>query len=236
MIPCLIVPVLNRPDLLLRMLKSIDHPVGQVIVIDNGDVVEPYIGGTQQLGLRVHVIKPGWNLGVSASWNLGLKCSPLAAWWAIVNNDIAFGPGDLARLDEAVDPRANAVYYIDGMAAFGVTPPALRAAGLFDENLHPAYNDDLDWQRRARFAGTIEVGIGLTGVHDASSTIKSDPVLMHYNGITHAANDRYYAEKWGGPKDGGETFSTPFNRGGHVGDWSLDIQRLRDNAWPRKED
>ena len=62
----------------------------------------------------------------------------------------------------------------------------------------------------------------------------SDPVLRMVNGSTHGANDIYYAQKWGGQKQGGETFTTPFNRGGHVGDWRLDIERLRNQAWPRR--
>lgn len=236
MIPVLICPVLNRPDLLLAMLKSVDHPVGLCIVIDNGGVVEPYIGWTQQVGFPVRVVKPGWNLGVAASWNLGIKCSPLSPWWAIVNSDLEFGPGDLDRLVAAVEPRANAVYYSIGMTAFAVTPPALQAVGLWDESIVVAYDEDVDWQRRARLVGTLEVETGFTGTHVGSATIMSDPVYRAANARTHPANDAYYRAKWGGDKQGGETFSTPFNKGGHVGDWRLDIQRLRDFTWPRKED
>jgi GT2 family glycosyltransferase len=235
-IPVMIVPILTQPDLLLRMLRSIDHPVGMVIVIDNGGVVETHVGWDHQIPVPVRVVKPGWNLGVAASWNLGIKCSPLAAWWAIVNHDVAFGPGDLARLDAAVGPRANAVYYSLGMAAFAVTPPAMQAVGWWDENIHPAYDEDLDWQRRARLVGTLEVETGFTGLHEGSATIMSDRALRAANGRTHPANDAYYAVKWGGPKQGGERHSTPFNRGGSVADWTLDINRLREYTWPRKEE
>lgn len=236
MIPTLIVPVLNRPDLLLRMLRSIDHPVERVVVIDNGDVCDPFISWHEQLGLRVHVVKPGYNLGVGASWNLGIKCRPLSAWWAIANSDLEFGPGDLARLDAAVEPRANAVYYSLGMAAFAVTPSAIAAVGLWDENFVPAYDEDLDWQRRARLVGTLEVETGFTGTHEGSATIHSDLRLRMLNGRSHPANDAYYAAKWGGPKQGGETYSTPFDKGGHVGDWRLDTNRLREFTWPNKEE
>ena len=40
MIPAMIVPVLNRPDLLERLLASIDYPVADLLVIDNGNVVK----------------------------------------------------------------------------------------------------------------------------------------------------------------------------------------------------
>lgn len=233
MIPVIIVPILNQPELLDRMLASIDYPVERVIVIDNGGVVDTLTGGRHMYPFIVHVVKPGWNLGVAASWNLGIKASPLSPWWCIVNHDIEWGKGDLARLDAAVDTHANAIYYSFGMAAFGVTYHAIRSVGFWDESIHPAYNEDLDWQRRARLIGTIEVETGFTGTHVGSATIHSDPVLRFHNGRTHAANDAYYAAKWGGPKQGGETFSTPFNRGGHPGDWRLDIERLRTQAWPK---
>ena len=236
MIPVLIVPVLNRPELLEQMLASIDHQVEKVVVIDNGDVVDPLIGGRHLYPFRVRVIAPGHNLGVAASWNLGIKATPLAPWWCIVNSDLTFGPGDLARLDESVNPQANAVYYSLGMAAFGVTYHAIKAVGFWDEAIHPAYDEDIDWQRRARLVGTLEVETGFTGSHVGSATIHSDPVLRMLNGRTHAANDIYYAAKWGGPKQGGETYSTPFNRGGHVGDWRPDIERLRTQAWPRRNE
>jgi len=36
MIPNLIVPVLNRYDLLERFLQSLDYPIRDVLIIDNG--------------------------------------------------------------------------------------------------------------------------------------------------------------------------------------------------------
>ncbi len=51
------------------------------------------------------------------------------------------------------------------------------------------------------------------------------------NARTYPANRAYYRAKWGGELRGGETFTSPFNRGGPVSEWSLDIDRLRDNDW-----
>lgn len=237
MIPCIIVPVLNRPDLFSRMLASIDHPVGRMIVIDNGDVIDPDIGGRHLGPFPIRVIRTGHNIGVSASWNLGIKVTPQEPWWLIANFDLEFGAGDLGRLAEAVMPRAAMLYTMLDLAAFAVTPPLLSSVGWFDESIHPAYDEDLDFARRVELSGCPRMETGFTGTHVGSATIHSDPVFRHYNGMTHAANDRYYAAKWGGEKQGGETFVTPFNRGGHLGDWRLDIERLRAQAWPStKED
>lgn len=228
MIPVLIVPILNQPELLYRMLNSIDYPVDRVVVIDNGGVVD-------DKGFD-RVIRPGHNLGVAGSWNLGMKVTPRAPWWLIVNHDLEFGPGDLARLDGMVDPASDTYYFMLGMAAFAITGFTLHKVGYFDENFHPAYDEDLDWDRRAKLVGCERVEVGWTGTHVGSATIHSDPSLRRQNGRTHGANDAYYSRKWGGTKQGGETFLTPFNRGGHVGDWRLEPGRLITQSWVQDDE
>jgi glycosyltransferase involved in cell wall biosynthesis len=227
-IPVLIVPILNQPELLDAMLGSIDHPVDRVVIIDNGDVLDE---GWLTWHPQYRVIQPGHNLGVAASWNLGMKVTPQAPWWLIVNHDITFGPGDLARLEETVNPAAATIYFMLGMASFAITRYTVNAVGVFDENFAPAYNEDLDFARRLDLLALPRVEVGFSGTHVGSATIHSDPALRAQNGATHMANDAYYARKWGGHKQGGETFSTPFNRGGHVGDWRLDPERLRHQTW-----
>ena len=228
MIPVLIVPILNQPDLLYQMLQSIDEEIGKLVIIDNGDVVPeiPYD--------NVRVIRPGHNLGVGASWNLGFKVTPTAPWWFVANFDLTFGKGDLGRLVEKVDPGSASLYLMLGLAAFAITRHTLNAVGYFDENIHPAYDEDIDYARRVDLLGLPRVEVGFSGTHVGSATIHSDPVIRALNGLSHTANDRYYAEKWGGPKQGGETFTTPFNSGGHVGEWRLDPERLRTQTWDRQ--
>ena len=233
MIPVLIVPVLNRYDLLQGLLDSINHPIQQVIVIDNGNAWAAPAGQRGLFGSG-HTIRLPHNLGVSAAWNLGMKASPLAPWWLIVGSDVTFGPDDLKRLEATVDPNSDDHYFMLGMSAFAITRHTLELAGYFDENFHPAYDEDLDWHRRAILAGSKRVEVGFSGTHVGSATIYSDQSLRRQNGPTHMANDRYYAEKWGGPKQGGETFSTPFDRGGHVGDWRLRPERLATQSWKKE--
>jgi hypothetical protein len=162
-----------------------------------------------------------------------MKVTPQAPWWLIVNHDIQFGARDLELLDAIVDPGAAALYFMLGMAAFAVTRHTINAVGYFDENIHPAYDEDVDFARRVDLLGLPRVEVGFTGTHVGSATIMADPSLRAQNGSTHASNDAYYARKWGGSKQGGETFTTPFDKGGHVGDWRLDPERLRAQAWKR---
>jgi hypothetical protein len=41
MVPVIIIPVLNRYDLMERAIRSIDYPVERLIIIDNGDGYDP---------------------------------------------------------------------------------------------------------------------------------------------------------------------------------------------------
>ena len=91
------------------MLASIDHPIDKIVIIDNGGVLEPTHHLTQAATFAL--IQPGHNLGVSASWNLGLKATPLADWWLIVNHDIEFAPGDLDMIATAIGDGTRAALY-----------------------------------------------------------------------------------------------------------------------------
>lgn len=233
MIPALIVPVLNRIDLLGTMLQSIDWGVDELVIVDNGGIVPINVGDFLPLVERTHVIQPGHNLGVAASWNLGMKVTPKAPWWCIVGSDVVLGAGDLLRLDMAIDPIPT-IYYMIGHSAFALTRQTVDVLGYYDENFHPAYDEDLDYDRRADLVSVPRVNVGFTGTHVGSATIRSDASLHRQNGPTHSANDAYYARKWGGPKQGGETFSTPFNRGGHIGDWRLESGRLVTQSWKKE--
>ena len=44
MIPCMIVPILKGPDILRRMLDTIDYPIAKLIIIDNGDALRHTAG------------------------------------------------------------------------------------------------------------------------------------------------------------------------------------------------
>jgi hypothetical protein len=134
-IPALIVPVLNRPDLLDRLLASIHYEVGDLLVIDNGNVVKslPHIPGVH----RSHLIKSPTNLGVPASWNLGIKMLPFATYWMVVNSDAYFPRTSMNRL--------AAAYRYDALVLSGAAPPwacfmvgqqvVSARSGLFDEGI-----------------------------------------------------------------------------------------------------
>jgi len=192
MIPALIVPILNRPDLLDRMLASIDHPVGDLLIIDNGDVVThtPYVSHAA----RVHLIKSPTNLGVPGSWNLGIKMLPTAPWWLVVNNDAWFPVDALGRFEGAA--RRDALVLSGGApawCAFALGDQVVTRVGLFDEGIYPAYCEDDDYTRRCIYHGFSVMPSGIEVKHDNSSTIASG--YRQHNDRTFSENVRYYRDK-----------------------------------------
>jgi GT2 family glycosyltransferase len=190
MIPAMVVPVLTRPDLLHRMLDSIDYPVSDLVIIDNGHVApgRQVVENVQ----RTHVVTMPCNLGVPASWNLGVKCLPHATWWLIVNSDAWFPAGSLERLAAVQSGGVVLSAASPPWACFALHDEAVQQVGLFDEGLYPAYFEDCDYERRCRAAGVPVVQTDIEVHHDNSSTIASIP---NRNGETFAANERHYRRK-----------------------------------------
>ena len=219
-------PTISRADLLARALRSIDTVVERLIVVDNSP---DGLDLPDDLADRVVWVEPGSNLGFGGSVNHVIRTNPRAPWWCIANADVEFGPGDLDRL--AAEMTGARWVGVTDWRVFGLTTDAVQAAGLWDENLHPAYDDDCDYERRCDLAGVPRYFIPGTTSHVGSAAIRSDERYARANARSHASNRAYYLAKWGGPPRGGETFTTPFDAGGSVAAWTLDIRRLRDNAW-----
>ncbi|MFM1967040.1 MAG: hypothetical protein RL134_2765 [Actinomycetota bacterium] len=214
MIPVLGVPVLTRPELLYRMVNSIDHHVGHLLIIDNGDCVGLPPAVLPNID-KVTVVRLPSNLGVAAAWNLIIKLEPHAPSWTICNFDVWFPPGALEKF---------AAIKSGGLVLSAATPPwscftihdeAIAQVGLFDEAYYPAYFEDWDAERRIRAAGIPVVQSDVYVHHDNSSTIASIP---NRNSETFAANKSYYEAK--------------VQRGDlSEGGWSL--RRRRELAWDR---
>lgn len=226
MIPVLIVPVLNRPELFDEMVASVDVKVGTWFIVDNGDVlnVEAQWGTADWRHIR-----PGHNLGVAMSWNLGLKANPRAPWWFITNFDMAFAPGDLGRLADAMDLATGpTLAMLEGFSAFALNSAALDRVGYFDENLHPAYYEDNDFARRAELAGVSIIRPPSSSRHVGSATIYGDQSYRDQNHETFRANKAYYINKWGG-QPGEETVTD-------AGAVPVDPRRIRLLAWRLAKD
>lgn len=216
MLPNLIVPVLNRYDLLQRMLDSVDEQVEHLLIIDNGGMADSL--RFPKTALNVHFVQLPSNLGVAASWNLGIKLFPHHERWFFASNDMFYLPGAMATLATA---RRNEITICDtfpGWQTFAVGDVVVNEIGLFDEALYPAYFEDNDFYRRAVKAGFTVRGLTIPNGHDNSSTINSDPNLMGKNITTFAYNQHYYNRK---------VEAEDYSEGG----WKL--HRRREAAWDK---
>ena len=174
MIPVLIVPVLANADRLYQMLNTIDHEVRTLIVIDNGEVVSQHrLTETNRAYIgRRHLLRMPTNLGVASSWNLGIKATPFAPWWLVANFDVQWPMGSLDRFAAEAGP--------DRLLLSGGAPPwcvfaigeqVVSQVGLFDEGLHPAYWEDIDYRRRCDLHGVTVVESDIDVWHANSSTL-----------------------------------------------------------------
>lgn len=232
-IPLLAIPCINRPDLLERCLASIDVPIGRLLVIDNSPDGLDFRVPDHLRDVLYHETPPA-NLGVAGSWNHAIKTHAHLDWWAFANADTELAPGDLARLAaEMSEPGPRWVGMNGDWRLMGLNAEAVARAGLYDENLHPCYDEDADYEWRCTLAGVPWYFIEGGATHVGSAAIRSDERYARANGRTHAANDAYYLLKWGGMPRRGERFTTPFDSGASVREWTLDVRRLRDNAWDR---
>jgi GT2 family glycosyltransferase len=188
----LIVPVLNRYDLLQRMLDSVDVSVDHLLIIDNGLGIDT-LEISDKFAKVTHLRMPA-NLGVAGSWNLGIKSFPYAHRWFIVSNDVVFQPGALEKMSQARRDEITLTADAPHWQAFALGDEAVTDLGLFDEcGFYPAYFEDNDYMRRAEFAGVNIRKLEIDLHHDNSSTIKAG--YQSKNDKTFYANQRHYQSK-----------------------------------------
>lgn len=222
----LVIPFLTGQDALRRCIDSI-APGIDVLVIDNSD------GGVVDIDLRGWFLSMPHNLGVAASWNLGIKSYPHEPYWLFANHDTVLAPGDLDRLIAEMEKGGPRWVGMNGdWRVMGLTREAVETVGFFDENYHPIYCEDVDYERRCTLAGVPWYFIEGGATHVGSASIR-DPRYAKANQRTYPANVAYHVAKWGGPPRGGERFTTPFDSGASVREWTLDLSRLRDLSWDR---
>jgi GT2 family glycosyltransferase len=227
MIPVLGIPVVSHPEALAACVASIDEPVGRLVIIDNspeggmGDVAEAVLPSCVE---ELWVTEPPANLGYTASVNFIIRTHPKAPWWCVVNADTVFAPGDLGRL--AAEP-GEWVGIVD-WRAFKLTSEAVALVGLWDESYFN-YCSDADYEHRADLAGIDRHFIDGASTH-VNSIALGVPRYAAHNRRSYAIEVAYHQRKWGGgPR--GEVFQTPFDAGGDLRDWRLDIARLADEIW-----
>lgn len=215
----LIVPVLNRYDLLNRMIRSIDKKIYKLLVIDNGaDSSEPndQIICDNPFVEDLHVLPMPNNLGVAASWNLGIKLLPHEPVWFFSSADTVYEPGALEELSKAKTNEISLAADFPYWQTFAIGEEVVKKIGLFDESIYPIYFEDTEYIWRAENAGINLIRLPVKTHHDNSSTIKSNSNYNVQNDRTYSSNKQYFAAK---QAEGDNT----------AGQW--DLERVRSNFW-----
>jgi GT2 family glycosyltransferase len=198
-IPVMIIPVLNRFDLLDKSLKSIDYPIDEILIINNsGNDDETKDIKENNPNLNIRILNLPSNMGISGSWNLGIKLYPHSKYWLISSADTSFLPGSLEKIAKNSDSdklvKSNADY-----SCFSVGELIIEKIGLFDEFYYPAYYEDWDFNDRVVLAGLSDNMLFPQDIYvdDSGSqqTIKSNQHFANRNTETFSINGEYYYNK-----------------------------------------
>lgn len=171
MIPVMIVPTLCHYDLLQNMLNTIDYPIDHIIIIDNGgklDKVECSFAN------KISIINMPSNLGVSSSWNLGIKLTPYKKWWLIASDDIEFKPNKLEKIYRSKFNSIIVNYtYGNILSSFALHENVVESIGLFNEYYYPGIGEENDYLTRLTRAGYKTYNLDFfRDVGDGGNTVK----------------------------------------------------------------
>jgi GT2 family glycosyltransferase len=236
LIPVLISPLYNGLDLHKRMLRSVDEPIGRLLIIDNAKTGYSVYENLDCPNVRVWQ-PPFVSLGYAGSINFGILQTPDAPWWMWTNHDVVYGPGDLSVIAKTMD-EAPGPMHMGGYCWGTVNREWVKVAGLLYEEFYPLYFDDTEYSHHVRslgleitpYNGEIKHG---TDQAKASLTISSDERLRQANHTTFPANQRRYVEMWGG-LPGHEIYAERWN-GQKPPPPDLDHRALADRLWSGRD-
>jgi hypothetical protein len=219
MIPVMIMPTLNQHDLCRQMIASIDTPVKNLLVINNDSNQDFWCDKNEMVSV-MRILNMPSNLGVSSSWNLGIKSYPFAPWWLICSDDVTFAPGSLKTFASKCKPDALTILSEwPNFQFFGVGEKVVETIGLFDEAFHPGNFEDDDFLFRVEsMADEMNIKVKIIDVpheHVKQATVFNSQYAGR-NAVTYASNEAYMQHK----KIMGDLTS---------GEWQL--RRRRDNDW-----
>ena len=190
-LPVLIIPVLNRYDLLDALLDSINYPVDNIVVIDNG-------GKYSRNQNNLTILNMPNNIGVASSWNLGIKCFPEADYWTFSAIDVILKE-DTIQKTALYSKRGVMNISNYGFSYFSIGADFLEEVGLFDENFFPAYYEDEDFEKRARVMGLgnrIVYPDIIIDLYDTCTTAKSEDWMWKEKERTDIINKKYIESKF----------------------------------------
>lgn len=213
---CAFCPVVNRPDLLVRLIAAAVYLHDDFTVIDNSGCGIAECAASPWSSVKVFRPPIPLTFTQTMNWQLEETLRRGKPYCIQIHNDAVIPDGACEKLlDYArnnTGERRWGVIYTNYDVLCIHNPQVYKNIGGYDINL-PQYFSDNDYFRRMDLAGWeridtgIEVGHGQNG--QGSQTINSDPYLKHVNNVTFPLYREYYRAKWGGYPEQ-EKFIHPF--------------------------
>jgi hypothetical protein len=251
-IPVIGTAVVNNPYWVTRLLMSVDYPVDDFVIINNngrGQIDEELnrlTKITHKFIKNIKVCHLPSNIGCSGAWNMIIKCYMNAPYWIIASDDVAFSPGFLNEMVSNAESDSD-IGMIHGNAGdFGVgawdlfliRDHIISKFGLFDENLYPAYCEDIDYLMRFIHRPIKKItslnskyyhghGDSTEYCYEGKQTSKSEPELKEKIDYAWNLNKDYLTEKWGSEWKIFNPFDTPFKGKEQSAYSSYDLEFLR---------
>lgn len=204
---CILIPTINRKDLLVEALDwYLANLKTQIIVLDNGK--QGIASGSSNL----KVFESEKNKGVAGSWNWLIKKGYELGFtnYLILNDDIVLKRNE-GEINQIIEKWGENTFHrprpFYNWSAFLINKTIFDKVGNFDEAFVKCFFEDNDYEYRMKLAGVTihyEDALG-ADIYRNSQTIEKNPLLGDY-----VANKEYYIKKWGGlPTE--ETYKTAFN-------------------------
>lgn len=231
-IPVIGVPIVNGIHWLKRLIDSVDYPVKEFFIINNngrGEITEELnaLCSKKHKFIEKFVVShlPS-NLGVGGSWNLIIKSYLMSPYWIICNHDIAFVPGLLEKIhqesknnDYGMIHAKNCDWGGGAYDLFLIKDTVIQTCGLFDENLYPAYAEDVDYFIRVKNESIKIKSLDISYPHGeleyattGSQTWRVDNSLKEKLDYSRILNEtEYLTEKWGNNYNVNNAHKHPFN-------------------------
>jgi hypothetical protein len=201
-----LIPVVVE-ELTDNCLSGYDLDWKNLILVDNSpdQFAKKYV----ERGAIVHSFPS--NIGVSASWNIGIRSD--ADFLFIISQSIIFNKGFseiIANINKADE---YGLMTQEGWHCIGFTRKTFDIVGEFDETFYPGYYEDNDYAYRMKLVDIHGKNRNLPKVQ-LSTACQGNAMAIKSGKIVNVRFDllgQYFVKKWGG-YPGNEKFITPFNK------------------------
>lgn len=241
--------IVNGVHWLKRLMDSIDYPVENYVIFNNngrGQItkeLEELVSAPHPFIKNIKLCHLPANIGCGGGWNLIIKSYLMSPYWFIVSHDVAFTPGFLEVMaQKAENPEVGIIHgkttsehEFGAWDLFLIKDWVIQSHGLFDENLYPAYDEDIDYILRTISSAVKRDFVDVPHLHgdkgykeSGSQTWRTDLSLKDKLTFSREINEsEYICKKWGNGWHNFNPTRTPFNRDLPISHTTYDLAFVR---------